>query len=227
MRRGACTWRSSATAASSGDTAEGDARQEPDRLQQEPGARSSQGIGLRRIRHTVELQDTPATRGMIHKVRHLVRGRMTVDEPMSSRTICDRPKGAKHAKKRVGRGPGSGHGKTAGRGHKGAKSRSGFKFKRGFEGGQMPLHRRVPKRGFTICSAWSTRWSTSTRSASVRRRHRGDAGAAARARPRAGRDRPDQGARPRRHRQDAHGAGAQVQRQGGARRSRRPAERRR
>jgi large subunit ribosomal protein L15 len=58
------------------------------------------------------------------------------------------PKGATHAKKRIGRGQGSGSGKTAGRGHKGAKSRSGFKFKRGFEGGQMPLHRRVPKRGF-------------------------------------------------------------------------------
>src|SRR5438034_6679064 len=58
------------------------------------------------------------------------------------------PKGMKHAKKRVGRGQGSGQGKTAGRGHKGAKSRSGFKHKRGFEGGQMPLHRRVPKRGF-------------------------------------------------------------------------------
>jgi large subunit ribosomal protein L15 len=58
------------------------------------------------------------------------------------------PKGAKHAKKRVGRGPGSGTGKTAGRGHKGAQSRSGFRRKRGFEGGQMPLHRRVPKRGF-------------------------------------------------------------------------------
>ncbi len=58
------------------------------------------------------------------------------------------PKGATHAKKRVGRGQGSGNGKTAGRGHKGAKSRSGFKFKRGFEGGQMPLHRRIPKRGF-------------------------------------------------------------------------------
>jgi large subunit ribosomal protein L15 len=58
------------------------------------------------------------------------------------------PKGAKHSKKRIGRGQGSGSGKTAGRGHKGAKSRSGFKFKRGFEGGQMPLHRRVPKRGF-------------------------------------------------------------------------------
>ena len=58
------------------------------------------------------------------------------------------PKGATHARKRVGRGQGSGHGKTATRGHKGAKSRSGFKHKRGFEGGQMPLHRRVPKRGF-------------------------------------------------------------------------------
>ncbi len=58
------------------------------------------------------------------------------------------PRGAKRPRKRVGRGPGSGHGKTASRGSKGAKSRSGFRFKRGFEGGQMPLHRRVPKRGF-------------------------------------------------------------------------------
>src|SRR3954467_4489891 len=58
------------------------------------------------------------------------------------------PKGAKHSKKRVGRGQGSGQGAQAGRGHKGAKSRSGFRYKRGFEGGQMPLHRRVPKRGF-------------------------------------------------------------------------------
>jgi large subunit ribosomal protein L15 len=60
----------------------------------------------------------------------------------------ERPQGAKKNRKRVGRGQGSGNGKTAGRGHKGAQSRSGFKFKRGFEGGQMPLHRRVPKRGF-------------------------------------------------------------------------------
>jgi large subunit ribosomal protein L15 len=57
-------------------------------------------------------------------------------------------KGAKHSKKRIGRGQGSGQGVQAGRGHKGAKSRSGFTHKRGFEGGQMPLHRRVPKRGF-------------------------------------------------------------------------------
>jgi len=56
--------------------------------------------------------------------------------------------GSTHSKKRIGRGHGSGQGTQAGRGHKGAQSRSGFKFKRGFEGGQMPLHRRVPKRGF-------------------------------------------------------------------------------
>src|SRR5918997_5925680 len=55
---------------------------------------------------------------------------------------------SKKNRKRVGRGHGTGQGAQAGRGHKGAQSRSGFKFKRGFEGGQMPLHRRVPKRGF-------------------------------------------------------------------------------
>jgi large subunit ribosomal protein L15 len=58
-------------------------------------------------------------------------------------------KGSTHKKKRVGRGPGSGLGKTAGRGEKGQKSRSGYSMKIGFEGGQMPLHRRLPKRGFT------------------------------------------------------------------------------
>ena len=58
------------------------------------------------------------------------------------------PAGSTHSKKRVGRGHGTGQGTQAGRGHKGQKSRSGYKFKRGFEGGQMPLHRRVPKRGF-------------------------------------------------------------------------------
>jgi large subunit ribosomal protein L15 len=56
--------------------------------------------------------------------------------------------GSRRRRKRVGRGEGSGAGKTAGRGHKGAQSRSGYHSKRGFEGGQMPLHRRVPKRGF-------------------------------------------------------------------------------
>jgi large subunit ribosomal protein L15 len=57
--------------------------------------------------------------------------------------------GATHYRKRVGRGPGRGHGKTAGRGNKGQRSRSGYRHLRGFEGGQMPLHRRIPKRGFT------------------------------------------------------------------------------
>lgn len=57
--------------------------------------------------------------------------------------------GATHDRKRIGRGPGSGHGKTAGKGHKGQKSRTGYRHQRGFEGGQMPLHRRLPKRGFT------------------------------------------------------------------------------
>lgn len=57
--------------------------------------------------------------------------------------------GSTHKSKRVGRGPGGGHGKTATRGSKGMWSRSGTRTKRGFEGGQMPLHRRLPKRGFT------------------------------------------------------------------------------
>jgi large subunit ribosomal protein L15 len=64
--------------------------------------------------------------------------------------------GSKHAKKRVGRGIGSGLGKTAGRGHKGQKSRSGGFHKVGFEGGQMPLQRRLPKRGFKSPMAGST-----------------------------------------------------------------------
>lgn len=65
-------------------------------------------------------------------------------------------KGSTHKKKRVGRGPGSGLGKTAGRGEKGQKSRSGYSRKVGFEGGQMPLHRRLPKRGFT--NVFKKRW---------------------------------------------------------------------
>ena len=59
------------------------------------------------------------------------------------------PAGQKHTKRRVGRGMGSGRGKTSGRGHKGQHSVSGSSLMRGFEGGQMPLHRRLPKRGFT------------------------------------------------------------------------------
>jgi large subunit ribosomal protein L15 len=64
--------------------------------------------------------------------------------------------GSTHKKKRIGRGPGSGTGKTAGKGHKGQKSRSGYSRKIGFEGGQMPLQRRLPKRGFT--NIFKTKW---------------------------------------------------------------------
>ena len=59
------------------------------------------------------------------------------------------PAGQTHSRKRVGRGMGSGLGKTSGKGHKGARAISGYSMMRGFEGGQMPLHRRLPKRGFT------------------------------------------------------------------------------
>lgn len=62
--------------------------------------------------------------------------------------------GARKGRKRVGRGTGSGHGKTCGRGHKGQKSRSGVTLRPGFEGGQMPLHRRLPKRGFHHEKRW-------------------------------------------------------------------------
>src|SRR5689334_10248216 len=66
------------------------------------------------------------------------------------------PAGQKHRKRRIGRGMGSGHGKTATRGSKGQRSISGFSLMRGFEGGQMPLHRRLPKRGFT--NIFKKRW---------------------------------------------------------------------
>ena len=67
-------------------------------------------------------------------------------------------KGATSSRKRVGRGPGSGLGKTSGKGHKGQNSRAGYSHLRGHEGGQMPLHRRIPKRGFTniFRKAWAT-----------------------------------------------------------------------
>ncbi len=67
---------------------------------------------------------------------------------MKLHEISPKP-GARKRRKRIGRGPGSGHGKTSGRGHKGQNARSGGGVGRGFEGGQMPIHRRLPKRGFT------------------------------------------------------------------------------
>ena len=126
-----------------------------------------------------------------------------------------KPKGSTHSKKRIGRGQGSGNGKTAGRGHKGAKSRSGFKRKRGFEGGQMPLHRRVPKRGFhnlfreeyevVNLDTLQERFDAGVEVTPELLRERGLVS-------RAG---TDQGAGARRHREGADRAGAQVQRQGG------------
>ncbi len=103
-------------------------------------------LGLRRIRHTVELKDTPGCPRHDPQGATPGHGRIVdLRAKLMSLNNLRPPKGAKHVKKRIGRGQGSGNGKTAGRGHKGAKSRSGFKFKRGFEGGQMPLHRRVPE----------------------------------------------------------------------------------
>jgi len=80
-----------------------------------------------------------------------VMGEKSLDErPCSSLTLSSMPvpKGARKARKRVGRGKGSGLGKTCGKGQKGQTSRSGYKRKAGFEGGQMPIYRRLPKRGF-------------------------------------------------------------------------------
>jgi large subunit ribosomal protein L15 len=75
--------------------------------------------------------------------------RLALSEEIMNLSNLRAPKKANRGKKRVGRGMGSGHGKTSARGHKGQRSRSGSSMMRGFEGGQMPLHRRLPKRGFT------------------------------------------------------------------------------
>ena len=167
-------------------------------------------LGLRRIRHAVELKDTHGnpwddSQGAAPGIGGVITMGLENLKP---------PSGATHAKKRVGRGQGSGNGKTAGRGHKGAQSRSGFKFKRGFEGGQMPLHRRVPKRGFH--NPFRVEYEVvnlDTLSEMLRRRHGRDAGARGRARPRV-RRRAAQGARPWRREQGVHRARPQVQRQG-------------
>jgi large subunit ribosomal protein L15 len=82
-------------------------------------------------------------------------------------------KGATSTKKRIGRGPGSGLGKTSGKGHKGQNSRSGYSHLRGHEGGQMPLHRRMPKRGFT--NIFRKEWSTVSVEALERMFKAGDA----------------------------------------------------
>ena len=119
-------------------------------------AATVQGMGLRKIRHTVELAGHAGDPG--DDSQGAPPRRRWWSRAMSLNNLKPAA-GSKFAKKRVGRGPGSGNGKTAGRGNKGAQSRSGYSYKRGFEGGQMPLHRRVPKRGFNNTdSAPSTKW---------------------------------------------------------------------
>ena len=103
------------------------------------------GLGLRRIGHTVEREDTPAIRGMINAFSFIVY----FDELEIRLNTLSPAECAKKAGKRLGRGIGSGLGKTGGRGHNGQNSRSGGGVRRGFEGGQMPLYRRLPKFGFT------------------------------------------------------------------------------
>ena len=105
-----------------------------------------EALGLKRIGHVVEHKKSPSIEGMIKKVKHLI----TIIEQikMELSNLTPNKGSIKSKKKRIGRGQGSGKGGTATRGHKGAKSRSGYSRKLGFEGGQMPLQRRIPKFGF-------------------------------------------------------------------------------
>ena len=106
---------------------------------------------MRKLNQIVERPDTPVFRGMVKKVPHLLADRwirQRRDEVMNLSDIKP-PAGQSGRSKRIGRGMGSGRGKTSTRGHKGQHAVTGFSQKRGFEGGQMPLHRRLPKRGFT------------------------------------------------------------------------------
>jgi hypothetical protein len=111
------------------------------------------GLGLRK------LNSDARTRGHACRARHDQQGSYLVkvlgSESWNS-TPSSRPKAPSKARRRVGRGIGSGLGKTAGRGHKGQKSRAGGYHKVGFEGGQMPLQRRLPKRGFKSLAASTT-----------------------------------------------------------------------
>src|SRR5262249_10652311 len=114
-----------------------------------PHRRTVRGLGLRRLHQTVGLEDTPAIPGLVPKGNYLgrVEGYASRGRARDLSDLKPAP-GAKRQRRRVGRGIGSGLGKTAGRGHKGQRARSGGYHKVGFEGGQMPLQRRLPKRGF-------------------------------------------------------------------------------
>ena len=114
------------------------------------------GLGLRKLNQVVERPDSPVFRGMVKKVPHLLEV-VDVGEDMANLSGLRPPAGQKKERKRIGRGMGSGHGKTSTRGSKGQRAGTGFGQKRGFEGGQMPLHRRLPKRGFT--NIFKREWS--------------------------------------------------------------------
>src|SRR5207253_11520982 len=106
--------------------------------------------GRKRVGKSLVLKEARAVRGVGRAVAHLVEAEewaTTMDQPIDLGHLHPAP-GATRPRKRVGRGPGSGQGKTAGRGHKGRRSRSGGNSPPGYEGGQMPLQRRLPKRGF-------------------------------------------------------------------------------
>lgn len=109
-----------------------------------------EALGLKKTNSSVVVEDNPAIRGQINKVKHLV----TVEENNQGGAEMKlhelKPaEGSRKERNRVGRGVATGNGKTSGRGHKGQKARSGGGVKPGFEGGQLPLFRRLPKRGFT------------------------------------------------------------------------------
>lgn len=109
-----------------------------------------EALGLKKTNSSVVVEDNPAIRGQINKVKHLV----TVEENNQGGAEMKlhelKPaEGSRKERNRVGRGVATGNGKTSGRGHKGQKARSGGGVRPGFEGGQLPLFRRLPKRGFT------------------------------------------------------------------------------
>ena len=107
------------------------------------------GLGLRKMNQVVERPDTPAFRGMVAKVPHLLAGGRSEGATPMNLSELKPPAGQKHKQRRVGRGMGTGAARPPAAGTRASKSVSGFGQMRGFEGGQMPLHRRLPKRGFT------------------------------------------------------------------------------
>ena len=109
---------------------------------------TANSLGLRKIGNETVQPDNPQTRGKIAKIGYLLK--VTKNKEVCSMKLNELSPafGSTHVNKRKGRGHGTGNGKTAGRGHKGQKARSGGGVRVGFEGGQMPLARRIPKRGF-------------------------------------------------------------------------------